>query len=201
MDILHIFMINTILNYYCTRIVWYFIIIDSVLFSIAHFSCTSNCIPHIISIYQSQCFWSSYFCFLIYIFSVTCLFVIFESPSALADFLHEINSIIREILNVVKMSRIKWHVLNNENYTAYCFQLVVYPASFTEQLEHLCCRRLCEEDDELSEVEPDAVPSEVRDWLALTFTRSMSNMKRKGEEKPKFRSVAHAIRAGIMVDR
>ncbi|XP_046555434.1 calcium/calmodulin-dependent 3',5'-cyclic nucleotide phosphodiesterase 1A-like isoform X2 [Haliotis rubra] len=62
-------------------------------------------------------------------------------------------------------------------------------------------RRLCEEDDELSEVEPDAVPSEVRDWLALTFTRSMSNMKRKGEEKPKFRSVAHAIRAGIMVDR
>ncbi|XP_059174734.1 dual specificity calcium/calmodulin-dependent 3',5'-cyclic nucleotide phosphodiesterase 1A-like isoform X4 [Physella acuta] len=62
-------------------------------------------------------------------------------------------------------------------------------------------RRLCEEDDELSEVEPDAVPSEVRDWLALTFTRSMSNMKRRGEDKPRFRSVAHAIRAGIMVDR
>ncbi|KAJ8320155.1 hypothetical protein KUTeg_001742 [Tegillarca granosa] len=61
--------------------------------------------------------------------------------------------------------------------------------------------RLCDEDDELSEVEPDAVPSEVRDWLALTFTRSMSNIKRRGEEKPKFRSVAHAIRAGIMVDR
>ena len=64
-----------------------------------------------------------------------------------------------------------------------------------------CCRRLCDEDDELSEVEPDAVPTEVRDWLALTFTRSMSNMKRRGEEKPRFRSVAHAIRAGIMVDR
>ncbi|XP_064646954.1 dual specificity calcium/calmodulin-dependent 3',5'-cyclic nucleotide phosphodiesterase 1A-like isoform X7 [Lineus longissimus] len=62
-------------------------------------------------------------------------------------------------------------------------------------------RRLCDEDDELSEVEPDAVPTEVRDWLALTFTRSMSNIKRRGEEKPKFRSVAHAIRAGIMVDR
>ncbi|XP_055869457.1 dual specificity calcium/calmodulin-dependent 3',5'-cyclic nucleotide phosphodiesterase 1C-like isoform X4 [Biomphalaria glabrata] len=62
-------------------------------------------------------------------------------------------------------------------------------------------RRLCEEDDELSEVEPDAVPTEVRDWLALTFTRSMSNMKRRGEDKPRFRSVAHAIRAGIMVDR
>lgn len=62
-------------------------------------------------------------------------------------------------------------------------------------------RRLCDDDDELSEVEPDAVPSEVRDWLALTFTRSMSNIKRRGDDKPKFRSVAHAIRAGIMVDR
>ncbi|XP_033727876.1 calcium/calmodulin-dependent 3',5'-cyclic nucleotide phosphodiesterase 1A-like isoform X2 [Pecten maximus] len=61
--------------------------------------------------------------------------------------------------------------------------------------------RLCDDDDELSEVEPDAVPSEVRDWLALTFTRSMSNIKRRGDDKPKFRSVAHAIRAGIMVDR
>ena len=50
-------------------------------------------------------------------------------------------------------------------------------------------------------MEPDAVPTEVRDWLALTFTRSMSNIKRRGEEKPKFRSVANAIRAGIMVDR
>ena len=62
-------------------------------------------------------------------------------------------------------------------------------------------RRLCDDDDELSEVEPDAVPSEVRDWLALTFTRSMSNIKRRGDDKPRFRSVAHAIRAGIMVDR
>ncbi|XP_053385737.1 dual specificity calcium/calmodulin-dependent 3',5'-cyclic nucleotide phosphodiesterase 1C-like [Mercenaria mercenaria] len=62
-------------------------------------------------------------------------------------------------------------------------------------------RRLCDEEDELSEVEPDAVPTEVRDWLALTFTRSMSNIKRRGDDKPKFRSVANAIRAGIMVDR
>ncbi|XP_041373982.1 calcium/calmodulin-dependent 3',5'-cyclic nucleotide phosphodiesterase 1A-like isoform X2 [Gigantopelta aegis] len=76
-----------------------------------------------------------------------------------------------------------------------------YAASLLENLYIDETRRLCDEDDELSEVEPDAVPSEVRDWLALTFTRSMSNMKRKGEDKPKFRSVAHAIRAGIMVDR
>ena len=65
----------------------------------------------------------------------------------------------------------------------------------------VCFRRLCDDDDELSEVEPDAVPSEVRDWLALTFTRSMSNMKRRRNQKPKFRSVAQAIRAGIMVDK
>lgn len=76
-----------------------------------------------------------------------------------------------------------------------------YAASVLETVYIDETRRLCDEDDELSEVEPDAVPSEVRDWLALTFTRSMSNIKRRGEEKPKFKSVAHAIRAGIMVDR
>ncbi|XP_071101188.1 dual specificity calcium/calmodulin-dependent 3',5'-cyclic nucleotide phosphodiesterase 1A-like isoform X5 [Haliotis cracherodii] len=86
---------------------------------------------------------------------------------------------------------------NNLEYAASVLESVYIDETRPETLE----RRLCEEDDELSEVEPDAVPSEVRDWLALTFTRSMSNMKRKGEEKPKFRSVAHAIRAGIMVDR
>lgn len=58
-----------------------------------------------------------------------------------------------------------------------------------------------EEDDELSEVQPDAVPQEVREWLASTFTRQMPCTRRKGDEKPKFKSVAHAIRAGIFVDR
>ncbi len=56
------------------------------------------------------------------------------------------------------------------------------------------------EDDVLSEVEPDAVPNEVRNWLSMTFTRSVSSMKKK-DDKPKFKSVAQAIRAGIMVDR
>ncbi|RMZ95256.1 calcium calmodulin-dependent 3 -5 -cyclic nucleotide phosphodiesterase 1A-like isoform X3 [Brachionus plicatilis] len=60
--------------------------------------------------------------------------------------------------------------------------------------------RLMSEDDVLSEVEPDAVPNEVRNWLSMTFTRSVSNMKKKAEDKPKFKSVAQAIRAGIMVD-
>ncbi|GFT99565.1 hypothetical protein TNCV_114501 [Trichonephila clavipes] len=62
-------------------------------------------------------------------------------------------------------------------------------------------RRLLDEDDELSEVQPDAVPPEVREWLASTFTRQMSTTRRRSEDKLRFRSVAHAIRAGIMVDR
>ncbi|PSN58324.1 Calcium/calmodulin-dependent 3' [Blattella germanica] len=65
----------------------------------------------------------------------------------------------------------------------------------------LLCRRLADEDDELSEVQPDAVPPEVREWLASTFTRQLATTRRKADEKPKFRSVAHAIRAGIFVDR
>ncbi|KAK7573441.1 hypothetical protein V9T40_010632 [Parthenolecanium corni] len=62
-------------------------------------------------------------------------------------------------------------------------------------------RRLVDEDDELSLVQPDAVPPEVREWLASTFTRQLATSRRKTDEKPKFRSVAHAIRAGIFVDR
>jgi calcium/calmodulin-dependent 3',5'-cyclic nucleotide phosphodiesterase len=58
-----------------------------------------------------------------------------------------------------------------------------------------------EDDGALSEIEPDSVPNEVRDWLAMTFTRSMSTIKRRPSDKPKFKSVAQAIRAGIMVDR
>ncbi|XP_032595165.1 calcium/calmodulin-dependent 3',5'-cyclic nucleotide phosphodiesterase 1 isoform X4 [Drosophila grimshawi] len=62
-------------------------------------------------------------------------------------------------------------------------------------------RRLADEDDELSEVQPDAVPPEVREWLASTFTRQMATTRTRSDEKPRFRSVAHAIRAGIFVDR
>ncbi|XP_055681495.1 dual specificity calcium/calmodulin-dependent 3',5'-cyclic nucleotide phosphodiesterase 1-like isoform X7 [Lutzomyia longipalpis] len=62
-------------------------------------------------------------------------------------------------------------------------------------------KRLADEDDELSEVQPDAVPQEVRAWLQSTFTRQLATTRRKADEKPKFRSVAHAIRAGIFVDR
>jgi len=63
-------------------------------------------------------------------------------------------------------------------------------------------RRAAEEDDDLSEVRADAVPPEVRAWLASTFTRQIGSHRKPGEtDKPKFRSVAQAIRAGILVER
>ncbi|CAF3698588.1 unnamed protein product [Rotaria sp. Silwood1] len=77
-----------------------------------------------------------------------------------------------------------------------------YVANVLEAVHQDETRRLMEEDDgDLSEIEPDSVPNEVRDWLAMTFTRSMSTIKRRPSDKPKFKSVAQAIRAGIMVDR
>lgn len=57
-----------------------------------------------------------------------------------------------------------------------------------------------EDDDALNEVGPESVPTEVRDWLAQTFTKASSRTKVRGD-RPKFKSVAQAIRAGIMVDR
>jgi len=64
------------------------------------------------------------------------------------------------------------------------------------------CSRLNDEDEELSEVtDSDVVPEQVKDWLTSTFTRSLTNVRRRGDERLKFRSVANAIRAGIVVDR
>uniref|UniRef100_A0A914DMC9 Phosphodiesterase n=1 Tax=Acrobeloides nanus TaxID=290746 RepID=A0A914DMC9_9BILA len=59
-------------------------------------------------------------------------------------------------------------------------------------------RRICDEDDDLAEVTPETVPDEVREWLAATFTRQNMQSKR---EKPKFKSVANAIRTGIFFDK
>lgn len=63
------------------------------------------------------------------------------------------------------------------------------------------CRRLLDTEDELCDLQSDSVPSEVRDWLASTFTRKMGMVKKKSEEKPKFRSIVHAVQAGIFVER
>lgn len=62
-------------------------------------------------------------------------------------------------------------------------------------------RRLVDTEDELSDIQSDSVPSEVRDWLASTFTRQMGLMLRRSEEKPRFRSIVHAVQAGIFVER
>ena len=62
-------------------------------------------------------------------------------------------------------------------------------------------RRLVDTEDELSDIQSESVPSEVRDWLASTFTRQMGLMLRRTEEKPRFRSIVHAVQAGIFVER
>ncbi|KAM9850602.1 dual specificity calcium/calmodulin-dependent 3',5'-cyclic nucleotide phosphodiesterase 1A [Aulostomus maculatus] len=62
-------------------------------------------------------------------------------------------------------------------------------------------RRLLDTEDELSDLQVESVPSEVRDWLACTFSRKMGMTKRRPEEKPRFRSIVHAVQAGIFVER
>ncbi|XP_069814561.1 dual specificity calcium/calmodulin-dependent 3',5'-cyclic nucleotide phosphodiesterase 1C isoform X2 [Dendropsophus ebraccatus] len=71
--------------------------------------------------------------------------------------------------------------------------------SSSEQLS--TSRRLLDTEDELSDIQSDSVPSEVRDWLASTFTRQMGMMLKRTEEKPRFRSIVHAVQAGIFVER
>ncbi|XP_003791507.1 calcium/calmodulin-dependent 3',5'-cyclic nucleotide phosphodiesterase 1A [Otolemur garnettii] len=78
---------------------------------------------------------------------------------------------------------------------------IEYAASVLEAVYIDETRRLLDTDDELSDIQTDAVPSEVRDWLASTFTRKMGMTKKKHEEKPKFRSIVHAVQAGIFVER
>ena len=56
------------------------------------------------------------------------------------------------------------------------------------------------DDDELSEAETQSIPTMVRDWLTMTFTRSLTNLRLR-QDRLRFRSVANAIRAGIVVDR
>ncbi|XP_063997059.1 dual specificity calcium/calmodulin-dependent 3',5'-cyclic nucleotide phosphodiesterase 1B [Pogoniulus pusillus] len=72
-------------------------------------------------------------------------------------------------------------------------------------LEAVCIdetRQMLDTEDELREMGSDAaVPSEVRDWLAATFTQQARAKGRRAEEKPKFRSIVHAVQAGIFVER
>ncbi|XP_047398596.1 dual specificity calcium/calmodulin-dependent 3',5'-cyclic nucleotide phosphodiesterase 1A isoform X1 [Sciurus carolinensis] len=78
---------------------------------------------------------------------------------------------------------------------------IEYAASVLEAVYIDETRRLLDTEDELSDIQSDSVPLEVRDWLASTFTRKMGMMKKKHEEKPRFRSIVHAVQAGIFVER
>uniref|UniRef100_A0A3Q1FK67 Phosphodiesterase n=1 Tax=Acanthochromis polyacanthus TaxID=80966 RepID=A0A3Q1FK67_9TELE len=76
-----------------------------------------------------------------------------------------------------------------------------YAASVLESLYIEETRRGVDPEDELSDIQSDAVPLEVRDWLASTFTRQRGLMLRRIEDKPRFRSIVHAVQAGIFVER
>ncbi|XP_065356841.1 dual specificity calcium/calmodulin-dependent 3',5'-cyclic nucleotide phosphodiesterase 1 isoform X1 [Calliphora vicina] len=120
---------------------------------------------------------------------------------------------LRSLLRMLNAGEIQADVLQkNLHYAARVLEAVFLdesksPTSGKSKLRQNSCssveyeERLADEDDELSEVQPDAVPPEVREWLASTFTRQLATTRKKNDEKPKFRSVAHAIRAGIFVDR
>ncbi|TRZ17908.1 hypothetical protein HGM15179_009201 [Zosterops borbonicus] len=76
-----------------------------------------------------------------------------------------------------------------------------YAATVLESVYIEETSRLLDTEDELSGIQSDSVPSEVRDWLASTFTRQMGMMLKRTEEKPRFRSIVHAVQAGIFVER
>ncbi|KAI3385899.1 hypothetical protein SNEBB_006308 [Seison nebaliae] len=95
----------------------------------------------------------------------------------------------------------KWDDLFNSNILEDLMVNLNYCANVMESVYIEETRRLMNEDDILSEVEPDIVPTEVRDWLAMTFTRSMSNIKKKPERKHNFKIIANVIRAGLVVDK
>uniref|UniRef100_A0AAZ3PYI0 Phosphodiesterase n=1 Tax=Oncorhynchus tshawytscha TaxID=74940 RepID=A0AAZ3PYI0_ONCTS len=76
-----------------------------------------------------------------------------------------------------------------------------YAATVLESVYIEKTRRLVDTEEELSDIQSEYVPSEVRDWLASTFTRQMGLMLPQTEEKPRFRSIVHAVQAGIFVER
>ncbi|XP_078715090.1 dual specificity calcium/calmodulin-dependent 3',5'-cyclic nucleotide phosphodiesterase 1A-like isoform X6 [Lampetra fluviatilis] len=78
---------------------------------------------------------------------------------------------------------------------------IEYAASVLEALYIDETRRLLDSEDELGDISSEAVPAEVRDWLASTFTRRMGVTARRPEDKPRFRSIVHAVQAGIFVER
>ncbi|OON18842.1 3'5'-cyclic nucleotide phosphodiesterase, partial [Opisthorchis viverrini] len=97
----------------------------------------------------------------------------------------------RQVYEAVEQDRIgKATLLKNLHYA-----IMVMESTYISER-----RRIREEEEDLSEAATEFVPDEVRDWLASTFTRTQA-LSGIGNQKPRFRSVANAIRAGIFVER
>ncbi|KER23851.1 hypothetical protein T265_14547, partial [Opisthorchis viverrini] len=96
----------------------------------------------------------------------------------------------RQVYEAVEQDRIgKATLLKNLHYA-----IMVMESTYISER-----RRIREEEEDLSEAATEFVPDEVRDWLASTFTRTQA-LSGIGNQKPRFRSVANAIRAGIFVE-
>ncbi|BHF83659.1 Calcium/calmodulin-dependent 3',5'-cyclic nucleotide phosphodiesterase 1C [Sparganum proliferum] len=98
---------------------------------------------------------------------------------------------LKHIVRLVERNRITKNVLLDN--LEYAIQVV--EKTYLEET-----RRLRDEDEDLSEAACSEVPDEVRDWLSATFKRN-AGTGNLNATKPHFRSVANAIRAGIVVDR
>ncbi|XP_056129004.1 dual specificity calcium/calmodulin-dependent 3',5'-cyclic nucleotide phosphodiesterase 1B-like [Lampris incognitus] len=71
-------------------------------------------------------------------------------------------------------------------------------------LEAVCLdgtRQSLDSEDDLQQLHSEGMPSEITDWLASTFTQRARRPTRRSDEKPKFRSIVHAVQAGIFVER
>ncbi|KAM6981211.1 LOW QUALITY PROTEIN: dual specificity calcium/calmodulin-dependent 3',5'-cyclic nucleotide phosphodiesterase 1B-like [Aplochiton taeniatus] len=76
-----------------------------------------------------------------------------------------------------------------------------YTATLLEAVYIDGTRQSLDSEDDLQQLRSDGVPTEVTDWLATTFTHRPRPQARRSDEKPKFRSIVHAVQAGIFVER
>uniref|UniRef100_A0A665UAP4 Phosphodiesterase n=1 Tax=Echeneis naucrates TaxID=173247 RepID=A0A665UAP4_ECHNA len=76
-----------------------------------------------------------------------------------------------------------------------------FTASLLEAVYLDGTRQCLDSEDDLQQLQSDGVPLEVTDWLASTFTQRVRRPARRSDEKPKFRSIVHAVQAGIFVER
>uniref|UniRef100_A0A4W4HN50 3',5'-cyclic-nucleotide phosphodiesterase n=1 Tax=Electrophorus electricus TaxID=8005 RepID=A0A4W4HN50_ELEEL len=76
-----------------------------------------------------------------------------------------------------------------------------YTASLLEALYRDETRQSLDMEDQLQELRPDSVPKEVHNWLASTFMQQARRPLRYPDYKPSFRSIVHAVQAGIFVER